>query len=114
MARVNYRCRRKACRKRYTFHKPIESYVRTPSGLNEDLTCGLCGAGLALTRKHLVRQRKRDTGICRCSLVPVPHRRGCVGVTLNKHAGVYSCEAAPVDPFDLGGVTLPPSKDCPF
>lgn len=114
MANANYRCRRKACRKRYSFPKPIERYTRTPPGLNEDLTCGLCGAELAPTRKHLVRQRQRDKGVCRCSLVPVPHRRGGRDVAFKNHPGTYTCESAPVDPFDLGGVTLPQTDDVPF
>jgi len=113
VANSNYQCGTNGCRKRYSFPKPIESYKRTPRGLTEDLKCGACKRGtLHPTRKHLVRQRQADRGICRCSRVPAPHRIGASSIMLRHHPGIYSCESAPAPaPVEYTGE---PGDDVPF
>lgn len=115
MANHNYQCSHRHCRKRYAFPKPIERYVRTPKGLTADLKCGACGKGnLRPTRRLLVRQRKRDTGVCRCSLVPVPHRVGRGDLTFKHHPGIYFCESYVAPEPETRQHTGEPGDDVPF
>lgn len=63
--RHQYRCTRSKCRKRYSFHKPIDEYAT-------DRLCS-CGGELKHDPEPHIRA-KRDR--CNCDGYHFPHRRG--------------------------------------
>lgn len=81
----SYRCGHRHCRKRHTFSKPLENYVRRPKGITKDGLCGKCGKGVLRETKAYLR-KKTIQEMCLCCGVPFPHRKG---TSLEPTKGIY-------------------------